>query len=117
MPSMKVARLYDSTDIRFEDDPIPAVGPGEALVKTRTCGICSGDVMGWYMKKKAPLVFGHEPAGEIVEIGEGVADFQTWRPSVRPSSRPMFFVPGVSTRRVCPMSNVASNKDCSWWNG
>ena len=23
MPSMKVARLYDSTDIRFEDDPIP----------------------------------------------------------------------------------------------
>ena len=76
MPSMKVARLYDSTDIRFEDDPIPAVGPGEALVKTRACGICSGDVMGWYMKKKAPLVFGHEPAGEIVEIGEGVEDFQ-----------------------------------------
>ena len=76
MPTMKVARLYDSTDIRFEDDPIPAVGPGEALVKTRTCGICSGDVMGWYMKKKAPLVFGHEPAGEIVEIGEGVEDFR-----------------------------------------
>ena len=35
MPTMKVARLYDSTDIRFEDDPIPAVGPGEALVKTQ----------------------------------------------------------------------------------
>ena len=60
---MKVARLYDSTDIRFEDEPVPTVGPGEALIRTRACGICSGDVMGWYMKKKAPLVFGHEPAG------------------------------------------------------
>lgn len=73
---MKVARLYDSTDIRFEEEPIPTVGPGEALVRTRACGICSGDVMGWYMKKKAPLVFGHEPAGEIVAVGAGVKDFQ-----------------------------------------
>lgn len=73
---MKVARLYDSTDIRFEEEPIPPVGPGEALVKTRACGICSGDVMGWYMKKKAPLVFGHEPAGEIVAVGAGVTDFR-----------------------------------------
>ncbi len=73
---MKVARLYDSMDIRFEEEPIPTVGPGEALVRTRACGICSGDVMGWYMKKKAPLVFGHEPAGEIVAVGAGVKDFQ-----------------------------------------
>ena len=73
---MKVARLYDSTDIRFEEEPIPHIGPGEALVKTKVCGICSGDVMGWYMKKKAPIVFGHEPAGEVVEVGAGVTDFQ-----------------------------------------
>jgi len=73
---MKVARLYDVSDIRFEEEPIPQVKPGEALVRTRTCGICSGDVMGWYMKKKAPLVFGHEPAGEVVEVGAGVTDFR-----------------------------------------
>jgi L-iditol 2-dehydrogenase len=73
---MKVARFYDSSDIRFEEDPIPEVGPGEALIQTRVCGICSGDVMGWYMKKKAPLVFGHEPAGEVVAVGAGVSDFQ-----------------------------------------
>lgn len=75
MADMKVARLYDETDIRFEDEPIPPVGPGEALVRTRACGICSGDVMGWYMRRKAPLVFGHEPAGEIVGVGDGVTDF------------------------------------------
>ena len=73
---MKVARLYDANDIRFEEEPIPQVGPGEALIKTRVCGICSGDVMGWYMKKKAPVVFGHEPAGEVVEVGSGVTEFQ-----------------------------------------
>jgi len=73
---MKVARLYDSADIRFEEEPIPQVGPGEALVRTRACGICSGDVMGWYMKKKAPLVFGHEPAGEVVAVGAGVTNFE-----------------------------------------
>jgi L-iditol 2-dehydrogenase len=73
---MKVARLYDSSDIRFEEEPMPQVGPGEALVQTRACGICSGDVMGWYMKKKAPLVFGHEPAGEVVAVGAEVTDFR-----------------------------------------
>ena len=74
---MKVARLYDSSDIRLEEEPIPQVGPGEALVRTRACGICSGDVMGWYMKKKAPLVFGHEPAGEVVAVGAGVTNFKS----------------------------------------
>ena len=69
---MRVARLYSADDIRIEDDPIPEPGPGEALVRTHVCGICTGDIMGWYMERKAPLVFGHEPAGEVVELGAGV---------------------------------------------
>ncbi|MFT4571929.1 MAG: L-iditol 2-dehydrogenase [Hyphomicrobiaceae bacterium] len=72
---MKVATLYKADDIRVENVPIPEIGPGEALVRTRVCGICTGDIMGWYMEKKAPLVFGHEPAGEIVAVGEGVEGF------------------------------------------
>jgi L-iditol 2-dehydrogenase len=66
---MKVAKLYSFSDIRVEDIPVPDVGHGEALIKTAACGICSGDVMPWYIEKKAPLVLGHEPSGEIVEIG------------------------------------------------
>jgi L-iditol 2-dehydrogenase len=69
---MKVARLYDFLDVRIEDMPTPAIGPGEALVRARVCGVCSGDVVPWYIRKKAPLVFGHEPMGEIVEVGAGV---------------------------------------------
>ncbi len=67
---MRVARLYKIDDIRVEEDAIPQVGPGEALVRTHVCGICTGDIMGWYMERKAPLVFGHEPAGEIVSLGD-----------------------------------------------
>jgi L-iditol 2-dehydrogenase len=69
---MKVARLYDFLDVRIEEVPVPAIGPGEALVRTRVCGVCSGDVVPWYIRKKAPLVFGHEPMGEVVAIGAGV---------------------------------------------
>ncbi len=69
---MKAARLYSFRDIRIEEIPVPEIGPGDALVKTMACGICSGDVMPWYIEKKAPLVIGHEPAGEIVAVGADV---------------------------------------------
>jgi L-iditol 2-dehydrogenase len=77
---VKVARLYDYLDVRIEEAPVPTVGPREALVRTRACGICSGDVTAWYIRKKAPLVFGHEPVGEIVAVGE---DAGSWRPGQR----------------------------------
>lgn len=73
---MKVARLYDFLDVRIEEEPIPAIGPGDALVRARACGICSGDVVPWYIRKKAPLVFGHEPVGEIVEVGREVSNLR-----------------------------------------
>lgn len=69
---MKVAKLYSFNDIRIEDIPVPQIGPRDALIKTKACGICSGDVMPWYIEKKAPLVLGHEPVGEIVELGKGL---------------------------------------------
>jgi L-iditol 2-dehydrogenase len=72
---MKVAKLYSFNDIRIEDIPVPAVGPEDALMKTMASGICSGDVMTWYIEKKAPLVLGHEPSGEIVNAGSSVKSF------------------------------------------
>ena len=72
---MRVAKLYSFNDIRIEDIPIPKVGPRDALIRTKACGICSGDVMPWYIGKKAPLILGHEPAGEIIEVGREVTSF------------------------------------------
>ena len=51
---------------------MPKIGPGELLVKVLASGICGTDVMEWYRIKKAPLVLGHEIAGEIVKIGKGI---------------------------------------------
>ncbi|MEW6214389.1 MAG: alcohol dehydrogenase catalytic domain-containing protein [Nitrospirota bacterium] len=73
---MKVAKLYSFNDIRIEDIPVPEIGPEDALMKTKASGICSGDVMPWYIEKKAPLVLGHEPAGEIVEVGNKAISFK-----------------------------------------
>lgn len=73
---MKAAVAHDFKDIRIEDVPVPEVEPREALVKIAACGICSGDVMPWYIRKKAPVVLGHEPAGTIVEVGKEVKNFK-----------------------------------------
>jgi L-iditol 2-dehydrogenase len=72
---MQAAVLYDVDDIRIEQRDIPKIGPGELLVQTRASGICTGDVMGWYVRRKAPLVLGHEPSGVVAAVGEGVTKF------------------------------------------
>jgi L-iditol 2-dehydrogenase len=73
---MQVARLYRLEDIRIEDEPRPELGPSDILVRTRACGICSGDVMPWYIERKAPLVPGHEPVGVVEETGAEVRSFK-----------------------------------------
>ena len=71
---MKAARLYSRDDIRIEEIDAPEPDEGEILVQTRACGICTGDIMGWYMERKAPLVFGHEPSGVVAAVGAGVEE-------------------------------------------
>ena len=70
---MRAAILYDVNDIRIEERPVPALSAGEVLVRTAASGICTSDVMAWYVKRKAPLVLGHEPAGVIAALGPGDA--------------------------------------------
>jgi len=55
--------------------PVPQIGPGELLVRVRASGICGSDVMEWYRVARAPMVLGHEVAGEVVQVGEGVERF------------------------------------------
>lgn len=74
---MKAAVLYGNDDIRYEDYPTPEIKLGCVLVKVMAAGICGSDIprvlhngAHYY-----PIVLGHEFAGEIVEIGEGVNGF------------------------------------------
>jgi L-iditol 2-dehydrogenase len=73
---MRVARYYSPEDVRLEEAAEPVAGPGELLVRVEACGVCGSDVMPWYLEKRAPLVLGHEPAGEVVGVGAGVPEFR-----------------------------------------
>src|ERR1700758_3104839 len=76
--TMKAAVYRGVNDVRLEEVPVPAIGPGEILVRVHTCGICGTD-----LKKiatgshSAPRIFGHETAGVVAKVGEGVGEFAT----------------------------------------
>ncbi|WP_376789816.1 alcohol dehydrogenase catalytic domain-containing protein [Thermoflexus sp.] len=63
-------------DLRIADVPLRPLAEGEVLVRIRVCGLCPGEIMDWYMARKAPLTPGHELVGEVVEVGPGVTSFQ-----------------------------------------
>src|ERR1700739_952699 len=78
IPSPMTAAVYRGRDdVRIETVPVPEIGPGEVLIRVHTCGICGTD-----LKKiatgshSAPRIFGHETAGMIAAVGEGVCDFK-----------------------------------------
>jgi len=67
---------YNNQDVRLEETPTPQIGPGELLVRVLASGICGSDVMEWYRLDRAPLVLGHEIAGEVVKVGDGVERYK-----------------------------------------
>ena len=74
---MKAAMLYGVKDLRLENVEVPKVEAGEVLVKVKAATTCGTDVKIFqrgYVEKviKLPTVFGHEWAGEVVEVAEGL---------------------------------------------
>ena len=71
---MKAAILYANGDIRYEDFLTPELRPGTVKIKVRASGICGSDIPRIFHNKAHfyPIILGHEFAGDIVEIGEGV---------------------------------------------
>jgi len=79
---------YAPYDYRYEQVPVPTVGAGEILLRVKGCGICAGDVKSfhggiriWGTSEEnryidAPVIGGHEFFGEVVELGEGVTNFE-----------------------------------------
>ena len=77
---MLAAVLYGSEDLRMEQIPVPTIGPGELLLHVGAALTCGTDLKvyrrGYHaMMLKPPVVFGHELAGVVVEMGAGVTKF------------------------------------------
>lgn len=77
---MKVVRFHAPGDVRFEDAPEPEAGPGEVKIRVRSCSTCGTDVKiskFGHHHIHPPRVMGHEIAGEIVQVGDGVDGWST----------------------------------------
>jgi L-iditol 2-dehydrogenase len=73
---MQAAVYRAVDDVRTETIAVPEIGPGEVLLRIDTCGICGTDLKKIHTgSHTAPRVFGHEMAGTIAAVGEGVQGF------------------------------------------
>jgi L-iditol 2-dehydrogenase len=75
--TMRAVVYHGINDMRLERVPVPAIGPGELLVRIATCGICGTDLKKiHYGSHSAPRIFGHEMAGTVAAVGEGVTSYK-----------------------------------------
>jgi L-iditol 2-dehydrogenase len=73
---MQAAVYRGVNDVRIEHVPVPAIGPGEVLVRVHSCGICGTDLKKIHTGSHAgPRVFGHETVGTIAATGSGTEPF------------------------------------------
>ncbi|WP_309493059.1 zinc-dependent alcohol dehydrogenase [Candidatus Hecatella orcuttiae] len=76
---MKAAVLHNPNDLRVEETPTP--GPpslGEVIVRVKHCAVCGTDLHAYlgHIPAKTPLILGHEYAGKVFQVGQGVRMFK-----------------------------------------
>lgn len=81
MSTMRAAILYGKEDVRIEDVEIPRPAAGELVVKVHAALTCGTDLKvyrrGYHARMlKPPAPFGHELAGTVFSVGEGVTAFK-----------------------------------------
>jgi len=91
--TMQAAVLYGPEDVRMEERPIPKAGPGEVVVKVKAALTCGTDAKvflrgGHPTMIRPPAIFGHEFAGDVAEVGEGVEGFTPGMRVVSANSAP-----------------------------
>jgi L-iditol 2-dehydrogenase len=77
-PIMRAAFLDAPQQIAVREAPTPQPGPHEVLVRPTSVGLCGSDVHFWEHGRVGdlvvtePLILGHEVAGVIAAVGQGV---------------------------------------------
>ncbi|MGA7409112.1 MAG: zinc-binding dehydrogenase [Bryobacteraceae bacterium] len=90
---MQAAVLYGKEDVRLESVPVPRIAPGEILIRVRRALTCGTDLKvfrrGYHAKMIVPpALFGHELAGDVAAVGEGVTKFKVGERVVSANSAP-----------------------------
>jgi len=91
--TMLAAVLYGKEQVQLERVPVPAIGPGDILVRVRAALTCGTDVKvfrrGYHARMIVPpAVFGHEFAGDVVAVGDSVTHFRPGQRVVAANSAP-----------------------------
>lgn len=74
---MRAAVYRGKSQVVVEEVAMPAIGPGELLVRVESCGICHTDLKKIeYDLLTPPRIYGHETAGVVVAAGPGVTKFK-----------------------------------------
>ncbi len=74
--TMRAAVYLGEGKVSVESVPTPEIGPGEMLIRVETCGICHTDLKKIeYGLLAPPRIFGHETAGVVAAVGEGVEEY------------------------------------------
>jgi NADPH:quinone reductase-like Zn-dependent oxidoreductase len=67
---MRLARYVGDGKVAIVEEVEPNCPDGGLLIQTEACGLCSGELMSWYMDRKVPHVIGHEVAGVVLESND-----------------------------------------------
>lgn len=126
---MKAARYYGRGDIRIEDVPEPTVGPGEVGVEVAFCGICGTDLHEYLdgpifcpvpghphpiSGEDSPITLGHEMAGVVYALGEGVTDLTVGEHVV---VEPYIVADDVDTSPNNPAYHLSKDMNFIWLAG
>ncbi|MGV8935750.1 MAG: L-idonate 5-dehydrogenase [Allorhizobium sp.] len=90
----RVCRLYGQNDIRIETDTVETPGAGEVLVRIGAGGICGSDLHYFQdggfgpIRVKEPIILGHEIAGTVEALGNGVSTLSIGQKIAVNPSRP-----------------------------
>ncbi|KAG5356455.1 Alcohol dehydrogenase 2 [Yarrowia sp. B02] len=86
LPATQKAMVFDAVGgpVEYRDIPVPKPGPGQILLHVQYSGVCHSDLSIWNgdwqkdlpFSPKLPLVGGHEGAGDVVALGEGVTNWK-----------------------------------------
>lgn len=87
--TMQAAFFAGERALQIREVPDPEPGPGEVLLDVRACGVCGSDLHQYAGRwPQPPFIPGHEIAGEIRAVGEGVLG---WQPGDRACVEPFLY--------------------------